>query len=398
MKVINYRGKADRLFNRGVMKYRRFAATALIGGFVFAVACVEESKNADAVTGSDSAVPALGSGGSGDVQIVETGGTSKAPKQNTGGAGGAGGTSVTRETGGAKAEPDATVLEPLDSGLDDGNAPEPTVDAATEPQTDSTIQTGSGTCCPDGNCLCHGPDPTELTSTSGPFHSESYSLAGAGCVFYPTDAEPPFAAVAVADGFMGAGGCMSFQTGQWGPFYASWGIVAMIVNTGAADVPQMRASALLRGVEAFKAENENSGSPLFGKLAGRYSTSGFSMGGGGTTIASSQDSTLFSSVAIMPWAPTGNGLTVPTLFICGSMDALAGCAMMGTPAYNAMPETTPKMQVTIASPHMGQPSSGMGVSGQYGLAFQKVFLEGDERWRPILLSGNHDMTNIELQP
>jgi hypothetical protein len=27
----------------------------------------------------------------------------------------------------------------------------------------------------------------------------------------------------------------------------------------------------------------------------------------------------------------------------------------------------------------------MGQSGKAGLAFQKVFLEGDERWRPVLM-------------
>ena len=32
-------------------------------------------------------------------------------------------------------------------------------------------------------------------------------------------------------------------------------------------------------------ENTKNGSPLFGKLSGRYGTSGFSMGGGGTTYA-----------------------------------------------------------------------------------------------------------------
>ena len=32
---------------------------------------------------------------------------------------------------------------------------------------------------------------------------------------------------------------------------------------------------------------------------------------------------------------------------------------------------------------------------QYGLAFQKVFLEGDERWRPLLVAAPNDMTTIK---
>jgi hypothetical protein len=33
----------------------------------------------------------------------------------------------------------------------------------------------------------------------------------------------------------------------------------------------------------------------------------------------------------------------------------------------------------------GPADAGGGVSGQYALAFQKVFLEGDERWKKLLL-------------
>jgi len=253
---------------------------------------------------------------------------------------------------------------------------------------------GAGMCCADGNCLCHGPDPTALTSQDGPYATDSFTVAGVGCVFYPTDAEPPFAAVSVSDGFLGAGGCASFQTGQWGPLYASWGIVAMIVDTGSSDQPAQRAAALADGIAAFKAENMDMSSPLFGKLAGRYGTSGFSMGGGGTTIAAQNDPTLLSDVAIMPWGPTNMGVTVPTLIICGSSDGTASCSTHGGPAYAGIADTVPKMRVQITSGHAGQPSSGGGKSGEYGLAFQKVFLEGDERWRPLLVAADSLETNI----
>ena len=148
-------------------------------------------------------------------------------------------------------------------------------------------------------------------------------------------------------------------------------------------------------MEAFKAENSKSGSPLEGKLAGRYGTSGFSMGGGGTTFAAAEDSTLLSSIGLMAWTPTGNGVTVPTLFICGSSDGLATCGGHSMPAYGAMPDTTDKMLVFVSAGHVGQPSAGSGMSGAYALAFQKVFLEGDERWRPILLGIDAESTNIE---
>jgi hypothetical protein len=243
---------------------------------------------------------------------------------------------------------------------------------------------GSGACCSDGNCLCHGDPPSSPTSSDGPYSTDSYSTS-AGCIYYPTNGNPPYSAVAVSDGFLGSGGCSSFQTGGWGDFYASWGIVTMIISTGSSDQPSTRGRKLNDGIEAFKAENEDSGSPLFGLLAGRYGTSGFSMGGGGTTYAANDDSSLLTSVAIMPWGPdSGSSTTVPSLVICGSSDSTARCSSHGTPFYSAVPSSTPKMRVTVSSGHAGQPSSGGGASGEAGLAWQKVFLDNDERWIAVL--------------
>jgi hypothetical protein len=249
--------------------------------------------------------------------------------------------------------------------------------------SDAGMMMGAGTCCMGGDCLCHGDPPAAPTNKAGPFKTMSYDIASAGCVFYPTDAEPPFAAVTISDGFGGSGGCGPSQTGEWGPLYASWGIVAMIIHTGAGDQPQQRGTKLTAAIAAFKMENMKSGSPLMGKLSGRYGTSGFSMGGGGTTFSAAMDPMLKSNVAIMAWTPTTAKITVPSLFIFGSADTLAGT--MGMASYTAVDTSTPKMSVTINSGHAGQPSSGGGDSGKAGLAFQKVYLEGDERWKPILL-------------
>jgi hypothetical protein len=46
----------------------------------------------------------------------------------------------------------------------------------------------------------------------------------------------------------------------------------------------------------------------------------------------------------------------------------------------------------------GPGDAGRGESGAFALAFQKVYLEGDERWKPILLerpSGGTVTTNIQ---
>lgn len=286
------------------------------------------------------------------------------------------------------ASADTGTPTPADTGTPDATTP--SGDAGP-----SIGDAGPGECCPDGKCLCHGPAPTALTANNGPFKTANYNLAGAGCVYYPTDAQPPFAAVTISDGFLGAGGCGATQTNRWGTLYASWGIVAMIVNTGSSDQPNQRGTALIRGVTAFKSENTKSGSPLNGKLSGRYGTSGFSMGGGGTSYASRTDKTLLTSVAIMPWGPVTSGVEVPTLVICGSSDGTASCASHGNGLYRGIPNTVPKMRITVQSGHAGQPTAGGGESGRVGLAFQKVFLEGDTRWRPLLVAAPSDETNIK---
>src|SRR5690606_26320516 len=129
------------------------------------------------------------------------------------------------------------------------------------------------------------------------------------------------------------------------------GIVTMIINTTGGDQPNARGRKLTAGIEAFKAENSKSDSPLSGKLSGRYGTSGFSMGGGGTSYSSAADATLKSSVAIMPWGPTRSAITVPTLVICGASDGIASCGSHGTPLYRSIGEAVPKMIVEVSGGH-----------------------------------------------
>ena len=244
--------------------------------------------------------------------------------------------------------------------------------------------TGTGKCCASGDCLCHGPDPTELTSKNGPYKTATLMMS-TGTVYYPTDAEPPLAGVSICPGFLNTGPEMA----PWGPFYASWGIICVVTNTTGADAPNIRGQKLVAAIEELKKQGTGSG-PLSGKLAGRYGTSGYSMGGGGTTFASNTDKTFLTSVGLAAWGPD-NGATIKTatLFICSDADTVAGCGF-STTAYGQMTDPTPKMVLDIpGASHFNWFSptdAGGGESGQYALAFQKVYLEGDERWKPLLLS------------
>jgi hypothetical protein len=370
-------------------KVRRGVAMASVFSLLAAASCSdEEAETTPGIEGLPGVTPATGLPG-GDAgapaSAFDAGGPSAVVPSTTLDAGSKP-VAVTPSPAG-----DAGVTSGLPAVDAGGAGMSPAADGGAAPAAGA----GTGMCCPDGKCLCHGPAPTELTAAKGPYTAENYSVPGVGCVYYPTDAEPPYAAVAVSDGFLGSGGCGSIQTGQWGPLYASWGIVAMIVNTGSGDQPAQRGAALTKGIETFKAENSKSGSPLEGKMSGRYGTSGFSMGGGGTTYSAQKDPSLLTDVAIMPWGPVRSGVTVPTLVICGSADGTAPCGSHGTPAYNGIQDTVPKMRIEVSSGHAGQPSAGGGESGKVGLAFQKVFLEGDERWRSLLVAAPSEATNIK---
>jgi hypothetical protein len=318
-------------------------------------------------SGVGSVLPMGGSGGTG----MPAGGASG---MNAGGTGGIAGMSSAGEGGGGAGGAG-------EGGGGAGGAGAGGMGAAGEGGAAGSV-TG-GECCPSGDCLCHGSDPTGLTTDRGSFDVDTYEN-NSGTVYYPTDAEPPFAAVAICPGFLNSGPEMA----DWGPFYASHGIVMVAVWTIGSDIPDIRAIKLLAAIDELKMENTKSGSPLMGKLAGRYGTSGYSMGGGGTTIATTSDQTLRTSIGLAAWGPVGSGITTPTLFLCGDSDGVAPC-FGSQDAYGRIPESTPKMIISIqGATHFswfGPLDAGRGTSGSYALAFQKVFLEGDERWRPFLL-------------
>jgi pimeloyl-ACP methyl ester carboxylesterase len=369
--------------------------TALIV-LVCAAACSSESGDGDTGTGSGGALPGSGgqfpgSGGqlTGSGGISGSSGGSIGPSGTggagpfgtggiagvTGGAGGVGGAVSTGGTPGTGGDLATGGVDGADSGAGGG---------------------GSGACCADGNCLCHGPAPTALTSGKGSFATANYTIS-TGTVHYPTDAQPPFAGVALCAGFTNTGPEMA----AWGPFYASYGIVTVIVTTSGADQPDVRATKLLAAIKELKGENTKSGSALNGKLSDRFGISGYSMGGGGTTIGSATDSTLKTSIGLAAYGGRGTGIQVPTLLLCGASDTTAPCSMSQT-VYGAIPAATSKMMISVpGATHFswfGPTTAGQGMSGQYALAFQKVFLEGDTRWKPLLLtkpSTGTQTTNIQ---
>lgn len=207
--------------------------------------------------------------------------------------------------------PDATIIGAVDADLG-GETDATSGSADHDAAVDGGGGTGPGLCCASGDCLCHGPDPTELTASNGSFATDRFTIS-AGTVHYPTNAEPPFAAVAICGGYFNTGPEMA----PWASFYASHGIVTVIVSTGAADQPAARAAKMLAAIAELEAENADTTSPLFGNLSGRYGTSGYSLGGGATTLASASDPTLRTSVGLSVHPGDDH------LFMLGDADRLA---------------------------------------------------------------------------
>jgi dienelactone hydrolase len=243
-------------------------------------------------------------------------------------------------------------------------------------------------------------DPTMMTAMNkGEYTVEKYTSGfrapkayGGGTIYYPTNADPPFGAVAVVPGFT------AYQNSiqDWGPFLASHGIITMTIDTvTTADPPASRADGLLDALDTIKSENERSGSPLMGKVdVSRFGVAGWSMGGGGTLIAASRTPTLKAGVSFAAWGPTGGAMNkVPVLMFEATADPLA--AGMSDGFYQQTPDSVPKYLFEVSGAGhdvANSPNNSGKIIGLYGLSWFKVFLEGDERYRQFLTAPKPSIT------
>lgn len=264
-----------------------------------------------------------------------------------------------------------------------------------------TAPAAAGTCCPSGDCVCRGSDPTTSTvNTKGPFATSKYSSGfrdgpdfGGATIYYPTNAAPPLSAVVMCPGYTATQSSIA----AWGPFFASHGIVLMTIDTNTTlDPVVVRDDALLDALTSLKLENTRTGSPLNGKLsANRYGLAGWSMGGGGTWIAAAAHPELKSAITLAGHNATAGGASiaagsqVPTLMLNGALDiTILGGLGQSEGAYAAIPDSTPKLLYVMATEghfSWGTPTTNNNASGRYVLAWEKVFLEGDTRYRQFLL-------------
>ena len=118
---------------------------------------------------------------------------------------------------------------------------------------------------------------------------------------------------------------------------------------------------------------------------------GHSMGGGGVLIAADKYPTeIQAAIPFTPWQPAGDfsQITAPTLVMAGSADRVAGVADHAWPHYQSIPESTIKvfMEIDGGSHFIADTNRGedLGTIGRYGIAWLKLYLDGDERYRGFI--------------
>lgn len=205
-------------------------------------------------------------------------------------------------------------------------------------------------------------------------------------VYYPIDATPPYASIAIVPGFT----ALPISVSEWGPFYASHGIVTIIIGTNTLfDFPEVRAQALLDALETLRHENTRTSSPLESKIdENRFAVSGWSMGGGGAQIAAVMDSRVKGVVALCPWQPNPSfNHDSSVLIFSGQNDAIAPPSEHADIHYNVTPNTTNKLLFEVQNGDhsvANSPIGGNGAVGKIALSWLKLYVEENDCYCPLL--------------
>ena len=205
-------------------------------------------------------------------------------------------------------------------------------------------------------------------------------------IYYPTNANPPFASIAIVPGFT----AQPSSVENWGPFYASHGIVTIIIGTNNIfDFPEARAYALLDALETIRYENTRATSPLEGALnLAQLAVSGHSMGGGGAQRAAVLDSSIAGVVALCPFLINTNlNHGSPVLIFSGQNDPTAPPSTQADIHYNSTPEETDKLLFEVENGYhsvANSPTGGNGVIGKVALSWIKLYVEKNDCYCPLL--------------
>jgi hypothetical protein len=122
------------------------------------------------------------------------------------------------------------------------------------------------------------------------------------------------------------------------------------------------------------------------------------MGGGGTLITANGNPQLKAAIGMCSWSPGGRYTSnrVPTLLFASADDPLAGGQSQGF--YRSIPDSTPKILFEWGlGDHFlaNAPTGANNQVGRFALSWLKVFLVGDERYRPFLDANCNGCTDFQ---
>jgi triacylglycerol lipase len=241
-----------------------------------------------------------------------------------------------------------------------------------------------------------GPDPTstQLNATSGPFTVSTSSVSslvtgfGGGTIYYPTTAGS-YGVIAVCPGYTGTQSSIAWFARR----LATHGFVTIAIDTNSTlDQPSSRATQLRAALNyVVNSSSSTVRSRVNGSIRG---VAGHSMGGGGTLIASADDSTLRVGVPMTPWNTSSlafRTIRVPQMIFGADGDTIAPYASHARPFYDAIPSTTSKAYGLLNSATHFTPNTTDERIGRYGVSFAKRFMYGDTRYSTFLTGTEHSL-------
>ena len=215
-------------------------------------------------------------------------------------------------------------------------------------------------------------------------------------IYYPLDAATPIGGVAISPGFTEE----QRHIDWWGPRLASHGYAVLVLDTNdPRDRPAQRAEALIAAVRTLRAENSRAESPLLGRIdESKMAVMGHSMGGGGALIAAAEyGDEIQAAIPFTPYTRDGvfDNIVVPTLMMGGSDDRVTEVAEQAWPAFLSMPESTTKvyMEIDGGDHYIADTTRGkdLALIGRYGIAWLKLYLDDDERYRDFIYGGQAEL-------
>jgi len=236
-----------------------------------------------------------------------------------------------------------------------------------------------------------GPAPTStLLNGDGSFAVSSSSVSssvsgfGGGTIYYPSTAGS-YGVIAVCPGYTGTSSSISWFARR----LATHGFVTIAMNTNSRyDYPSSRATQL-RAALNYMINSSSSTIRSRIRTADR-GVAGHSMGGGGTLIASSQDSTLRVGVPLTPWNTSTNfsSVRVPQMIFGADGDTIAPPGSHARPFYNSISLAEKAYALLNGATHFTPNSTDQRI-GRYGVAFAKRFVDGDTRYTTFLCGAEH---------